>query len=89
MTDLDGYLAALDMRLKQGAFDEIGLPRIVQLINKTNQFNLTTRRYGENDLLAIMTDSRSFGLQLRLLDLPAQHAAAHQPGIDHQFTGTR
>jgi FkbH-like protein len=40
----------------------------VQLINKTNQFNLTTRRYTEDDVLAIMRDERSFGLQLRLLD---------------------
>ena len=46
----------------------IGLQRIVQLINKTNQFNLTTRRYTEDDVLAVMADPRAFGLQLRLLD---------------------
>jgi FkbH-like protein len=40
----------------------------VQLINKTNQFNLTTRRYTDDDVLAIMRDPRCFGLQLRLLD---------------------
>jgi FkbH-like protein len=40
----------------------------VQLINKTNQFNLTTRRYTEDDVLAMMRNERAFGLQLRLLD---------------------
>jgi FkbH-like protein len=49
-------------------FDRVGLQRTVQLINKTNQFNLTTRRYGEDDVLAIMNDDRAFALQLRLLD---------------------
>jgi FkbH-like protein len=40
----------------------------VQLINKTNQFNLTTRRYAEADVLAVMDDPAAIGLQLRLLD---------------------
>ena len=56
------------MRLIWRRFDQVGLQRIVQLINKTNQFNLTTRRYTEEDVLAVMADDRAFGLQLRLLD---------------------
>ena len=56
------------MELRWAPFDRVGLQRIVQLINKTNQFNLTTRRYTEDDVLAIMRDPRAFGLQLRLLD---------------------
>ncbi len=67
-TDLPSYLRGLDMRLIWRRFDTIGLARTVQLINKTNQFNLTTRRYTDAEVLAIMQDSRSFGLQLRLLD---------------------
>jgi FkbH-like protein len=67
-TDLPSYLRSLDMRLIWRRFDQIGLQRTVQLINKTNQFNLTTRRYTEDDVLAIMRDPRAFGLQLRLLD---------------------
>ena len=46
-TDLPSYLRSLEMRLIWRRFDKIGLQRIVQLINKTNQFNLTTRRYAE------------------------------------------
>ncbi len=68
VTDLDGYLRDLEMRLLWRRFDSVGLQRTVQLINKTNQFNLTTRRVTEEQVLAIMADANAFGLQLRLLD---------------------
>lgn len=67
-TDLDSYLQGLGMKLTWSAFDTVSLPRIVQLINKTNQFNLTTRRYTSADVEAVMTDTTSFGLQFRLAD---------------------
>jgi FkbH-like protein len=67
-TDLPSYLRGLEMQLTYKRFDQIGLQRTVQLINKTNQFNLTTRRYTEDDVLGVMRDNRAFGLQLRLLD---------------------
>ena len=67
-TDLDGYLRALDMRMVWNRFDSVGLQRAVQLINKTNQFNLTTRRHTEADVSEVMADAKSFGLQIRLLD---------------------
>jgi FkbH-like protein len=67
-TDLEGYLRSLDMELRWRRFDAVGLPRIVQLINKTNQFNLTTRRVTEEEATAMMADPRRLTLQLRLLD---------------------
>jgi FkbH-like protein len=67
-TDLDTYLHGLEMRLLWRRFDRVGLNRTVQLINKTNQFNLTTRRYSEADIVEIMQDARAFGVQLRLVD---------------------
>ncbi len=67
-TDLPAYLRSLEMRLVWRRFDRIGLGRIVQLINKTNQFNLTTRRRTEEEALAVIADPASFGLQIRLLD---------------------
>ena len=67
-TDLESYLRGLEMELTWRRFDRVGLARVVQLINKSNQFNLTTRRYTEEDVLAVMDDPRAFGLQLRLLD---------------------
>src|ERR1700688_1159860 len=45
VTDMASYLVSLRMELRYGLFGQVDLPRIVQLINKTNQFNLTTRRY--------------------------------------------
>jgi len=56
------------MELIWRPFDRVGLQRTVQLINKTNQFNLTTRRYSEAEILAVIDDPRAFGLQLRLTD---------------------
>ena len=67
-TDLEGYLKSLNMELRWQPFDRMGLQRIVQLINKTNQFNLTTRRYTERDVLAIMNTPGAMTLQLRLID---------------------
>lgn len=67
-TDLAAYLASLDMRLVFGPVDESNLERTVQLINKTNQFNLTTRRYSEPELRAIMAEPSCRCLQFRLLD---------------------
>ncbi len=67
-TDLESYLRGLEMRMFCKSFDMVGLQRTVQLINKTNQFNLTTRRYTQEDVEAVMADANAFGLQLRLLD---------------------
>ena len=46
-TDLESYLYSLDMSLDIIPADEFNLPRIAQMTQKTNQFNLTTRRYDE------------------------------------------
>jgi FkbH-like protein len=67
-SDLEGYLRGLEMTMVWRRFDSVGLQRTVQLINKTNQFNLTTQRHTEEDILAIMADPNSFGLQIRLTD---------------------
>ncbi len=67
-TDLSGYLQALKMELVWSRFDEVSLPRIVQLINKTNQFNLTTQRYTGAQVADLLDDTNIVALQLRLLD---------------------
>jgi len=67
-TDMAGYLKSLNMRLLHAPFDSIGLSRIVQLINKTNQFNLTTRRYDDRAVRTLMEDPTALTLQLRLVD---------------------
>lgn len=66
--DLDAYLASLDMRLTVQPFDDTGRSRIAQLINKSNQFNLTTRRYTEPQVAELESDPSVFTMQVRLAD---------------------
>jgi FkbH-like protein len=66
--DLDAYLASLKMEIGFRPFDATGRSRISQLINKSNQFNLTTRRYTEADVASLEADPDVFTLQVRLLD---------------------
>ncbi|MDP9127956.1 MAG: HAD-IIIC family phosphatase [Pseudomonadota bacterium] len=66
--DLDAYLESLDMRLEWRHFQRIDLHRLVQLIGKTNQFNLTTRRYTAAAIEAFMQDPKVFTAALRLTD---------------------
>ena len=68
VTDMDGYLAALGMVGEWSPFRSVDRQRVVQLVNKTNQFNLTTRRYTEADVTKAMADECGATLQLRLLD---------------------
>ena len=51
---VDDYLAQLEIKVRLAPFDEANLPRIVQLINKTNQFNLTTRRRTDAEVRALI-----------------------------------
>ena len=50
-------------------FDNTSRARIVQLINKSNQYNLTTRRYTEPEATAAELDPDVFTLQTRLIDI--------------------
>ena len=71
-TDMESFLNALSMELTWLPFNSSGLKRIVQLINKTNQFNLTTLRLTEENVQEIMTleeEGRYITLQLRLGDV--------------------
>lgn len=65
---VDGYLASLNMTITFQPFDAIGRSRIVQLINKSNQFNLTTRRYTDPEIERLEADPSALGLQVRLSD---------------------
>ncbi|NYT58414.1 HAD-IIIC family phosphatase [Alcaligenaceae bacterium] len=66
--DLAAYLNSLDMVLEWAVFNKANLQRIVQLIGKTNQFNLTTRRHTEDDVQAMMCDPQAVLLHFRLKD---------------------
>lgn len=49
-SDPAAYLASLKMRMRIGVDDAAPLARLAQLTQKTNQFNLTTRRYDEAEV---------------------------------------
>lgn len=66
--DLDSYLASLDMVCTIRLVDPTSRPRVAQLINKSNQFNLTTRRYTESQVEAAEADPRRHAAQMRLTD---------------------
>jgi FkbH-like protein len=69
---LDEFLAQLQLRASGATIDEKNLVRVTQLTNKTNQFNLTTRRYTEAQVQRLVTDpecwSRAFHLADRMGD---------------------
>ncbi len=81
---MDEFLRGLNMTAVYGPFTAVDHARVVQLINKTNQFNTTTRRYASEEVARIMDDPDSLTLQFRLLDRrgrqrPRQH---HDPAPD-------
>lgn len=50
------YLVSLEMKAEIKSFVPIYMSRIAQLTNKSNQFNLTTRRYSQSELEKIAVD---------------------------------
>jgi FkbH-like protein len=67
------YQASLAMVAEFGAIDPVNLPRVVQLINKTNQFNVTTVRRNRAELEALLAEEGAIGFWVRLADRFADH----------------
>ncbi len=55
-TSVEQYLESLEMVLDVHAASNITIPRIAQMTQKTNQFNLTTKRYTEDDIRNFITN---------------------------------
>jgi len=66
--DISAYLKSLRMVATAGMLDQSNLARAVQLINKTNQFNLTTIRYTETEVLEMMADPKTICRYFKLAD---------------------
>jgi FkbH-like protein len=71
--DYGEYLASLKMTGEVAAFRSEYLDRIAQLTNKTNQFNLTTRRYTLADIEAMAADAGHVTLYGKLTDMFGDH----------------
>ncbi len=65
---MDEFLSGLEMIVESGPFTSIDMPRVHQLINKTNQFNTTTQRYTREELSDFAADPGNITLQFRLAD---------------------
>lgn len=65
---LEDFLRGLEMSVSAGRVSAVDLPRVTQLVNKTNQFNPTTRRYTQEEIAQICADPASLVLQFRLVD---------------------
>ena len=58
--DYKDYLLSLNMTSEIGAFSAAHSERITQLINKTNQFNFTTRRYTQGEVDEIISNTTDY-----------------------------
>lgn len=72
-TDYESYLESLNMVCHVQPFNEINRMRITQLINKTNQFNLTTRRYTELQVKEFEENDNILTIHARLKDRFGDH----------------
>ena len=72
-TNLDDYLTSLEMIGKLAPISDGNMQRVVQLLAKTNQFNLTTRRHDEATIRKLLSRSGAFGLTLELSDKFGDH----------------
>jgi FkbH-like protein len=67
-TNYGEYLDSLEMTAEIDVFNATYMERIAQLTNKTNQFNLTTRRYTLANLQASVADNKNIGIYGKLTD---------------------
>lgn len=68
VTDLESYYKSLEMVVDSCFADDFSIPRIAQQTQKTNQFNLTTRRYNEVNITSYVKDDNCDVIYLRLKD---------------------
>ncbi len=71
-TSLEDFLAKLELEVDIGPPNELEIPRVAQLTQKTNQFNLTTRRYTEGDIRAFIASGKADVLALKVRDRIAE-----------------
>ena len=70
---IDDYLHSLEMVGDVRDIDDADMPRVLQLLGKTNQFNLTTRRHTDQQARSMLAEQGAIGLTLRLCDKFGDH----------------
>lgn len=66
--DIESFYRSLQMHLKGYKVQEAQIPRVAQLTQRTNQFNMTTRRYSESDVGRFVSDPATVVWSYRLVD---------------------
>lgn len=66
--NMDDYLLSLEMKGTIEAFQENDFPRLAQLSQRSNQFNLRTIRYAVSDIAAMANNSSYFTYSVKLQD---------------------
>jgi len=70
---LEDFLRGLHMTAETGPFTDQVLGRVVQLLGKTNQFNVTTRRHNEERVRQMMASDRWWTRYFKLRDRFGDH----------------
>ena len=66
--DYDDYLINLQMKIECKELSDTDMERFVQLTNKSNQFNLRTRRYSEAEIIGLQNENSYVLLTIKLED---------------------
>ena len=61
-TDLESFLKEIRIRIDVAGLTDANRPRVVQMLQKSNQFNLTTRRHGDAELRRMVADGATIGV---------------------------
>lgn len=72
-TSIDDYLKSLEMIGEAKPFDDFNIPRISQLTQRSNQFNLRTIRYTEGEIAEIAKSDKYLTLYFTLKDKFGDH----------------
>jgi len=72
-TSLEDFLRGLEMVAESGDFSEAPLDRIEQLLARTNQWNLTTRRHSRAEIVTLMNQPGVLTQGFRLRDRFGDH----------------
>lgn len=72
-TSIDDYLQSLKMLSSVKAFDDFSVPRLAQLTQRSNQFNLRTVRYTEADIERMKKSDAFITLSFHLEDKFGDH----------------
>lgn len=67
-TDEQSFLRSLEMKCSVSNFNSFNAPRVAQLTQRSNQFNLRTIRYTEEDIMKIQVSIDHIGLAFSLED---------------------